>query len=232
MPNFWPTLHKASTNHNLTIVRDEIRSVKEKVAHLKSGWAFQTDYAILCTGWGDYFGFFDADHKAKIGLPAFGEDEYSITDDLKTPEALDWSRYDAAAEKTVCEQLPILAKPPKLKNPALLDPRRQNKWRLYRRMVPVELAQKGDRSIVILGQIHTVQTPIISEVQSFWATLYLLGELDIPSIDSMATEVSEWNAWTRKRYLYQGQKFCCSYYDFLPVNTIWFDILNRSYDND
>lgn len=216
LPDFWATLHSP----NLTIIRDEIRTIKEKMVHLKSGSTLTTDYAIMCTGWGDHFGMFDANHKAKIGLPAKDEDISSIpSDKLGNPVGPDWERYDATAEKLVCERLPFLANPPDPKQPSLLDPRRQRKWRLYRRAIPVTLAEKGDRSIAILGQIHTVQTPLVSEVQSFWAILYLLGEIDLPDVDSMATEVSLWNAWTLKRYLNQGQKFPYSLYDFLPVSS-------------
>lgn len=216
LPDFWDTLHRP----NLTVIRDEIRTIKEKKVHLKSGSTLMTDYAVMCTGWGDHFGMFDAGHKTKIGLPVKAEDKYPIpSDNFQNNVGPDWERYDAAAEKTVCERLPFLSNPPNPKQPSLLDPRHQRKWRLYRRAIPVTLAEKGDRSIAILGQIHTVQTPLVSEVQSFWAILYLLGEIDLPDVDSMATEVSLWNAWTRKRYLNQGQKFPYSLYDFLPVSS-------------
>ena len=199
------------------------------MVHLKSGSTLKAHYAVLCTGWGDHFGMFDASHKTKIGLPVQGEETYSPhSDNLENHVRPDWERYDAAAEKTVCERLPFLANPPNTKQPALLDPSRQRKWRLYRRAIPVMLAAKGDRSIAILGQIHTVQTPLVSEVQSFWAVLYLLGEIDLPDVDSMATEVSLWNAWTRRRYLNQGQKFPYALYDFLPVSSILTSILLMS----
>ena len=210
LPDFWDTLHSP----NLTVVRDEIRIIGEKTVRLKSGSSVGADYVVLCTGWGDHFGMFDANHKTKLGLPAYGE---SLSDKLeKLPD--EWEHYDRAAEKTVCEKLPFLAQSPRVKNQSLLDPRRQKKWRLYRRAIPLHLAEKGDRSIAILGQLHTVQTPLVSEVQSLWAILYLLGELSLPDQNTMATEVAEWNAWTRRRYLSQGQKFPYSLYDFLPVS--------------
>lgn len=81
----------------------------------------------------------------------------------------------------------------------------------------MKLALKGDRSLAILGQIHTVQTPLVADVQSFWSIIYLLGKLDLPDKGTIATEIAEWNAWTRTRYLSQGQKFPYSLYDFLPV---------------
>ncbi|KAI1768081.1 FAD/NAD(P)-binding domain-containing protein [Hypoxylon sp. FL1150] len=246
LPDFWPTLH----SQNLTIVRDEIRTIEARDVHLKSGASVAgVDYAVMCTGWGDHFAMFDAAHKERIGLPAYtGRDLYSFP--IVSPSSpsssasssssssqqqggagkkglvVDWGAYDEAADKLVDEKLPFLAKPPGLKqSPDLLDARRQKKWRLYRRAVPVEMAAKGDRSLAVLGQIHTVQTPLVAEVQSLWAILYLLGEIKLPSVDEMATEVALWNAWTRKRYLNQGQKFPYSLYDFLPyIDSIFADL--------
>ncbi|KAI1370876.1 FAD/NAD(P)-binding domain-containing protein [Hypoxylon crocopeplum] len=227
LPDFWTTLH----SKNLHIVRDEIQAIKGATVFLKSGSTTTADYAVLCTGWGDHFAMFDADLKAAIGLPAYtsGRDLYSAaaTDQPAehSSDLVDWACHDAAAEGTVDKQLPFLARPPKLGQPGLLDPRRQKMWRLYRRAVPVELAARGDRSLVILGQIHTVQTPLVAEVQSLWAILYLLGEIDVPDVQAMATEVALWNAWTRKRYLGQGQKFPYSLYDFLPyIDSIFGDL--------
>ncbi|XXH00493.1 hypothetical protein Hte_006839 [Hypoxylon texense] len=230
LPDFWPTLH----SKNLTIVRDEIRAVKARDVHLKSGATVGgVDYAVLCTGWGDHFAMFDAAHKERVGLPAYtGRDLYSfpIVSNARQHKPgegfVDWDAYDAAADKLVDEKLPFLARRPGLRqSPDLLDARRQKKWRLYRRAVPVEMAARGDRSVAVLGQIHTVQTPLVAEVQSLWAILYLLGEIEVPSVEEMATEVAQWNAWTRKRYLNQGQKFPYSLYDFLPyIDSIFSDL--------
>ncbi|KAI0169555.1 FAD/NAD(P)-binding domain-containing protein [Hypoxylon sp. FL1284] len=230
LPDFWRTLH----SKNLTVVRDEIRAVKGRDVHLKSGGTLAPDYAVVCTGWGDHFGLFDAEHKRRIGLPAYhaSQDLYHPQEreqrerEQQQQQLVDWAAYDAEADKLVDAKLPFLARPPKLRqSPELLDARRQKKWLLYRRAVPVEMAARGDRSIAVLGQIHTIQTPLVSEVQSLWAILYLLGEIDVPSVDEMAAEVSRWNAWTRKRYLNQGQKLPYSLYDFLPyIDSIFADL--------
>ncbi|XXH00686.1 hypothetical protein Hte_007036 [Hypoxylon texense] len=221
LPDFWPTLH----SKNLTVIRSEVRSVEAGTLTLKSGATQSADALIMCTGWGDHFGMFDAENKAQIGLPSYGGDSYSLTDPAAKPGSIQWEAYDALAEREVKEKLPFLANPPNLKFTSRLDPRLQKKWRLYRRAVPLELAAKGDRSLVILGQIHTVQTPLVDEVQSFWAILYLLGEISVPSVGEMAREVSLWNAWTRRRYLNQGQKFPYSLYDFLPyIDSVFADL--------
>ncbi|KAI0855939.1 hypothetical protein F4860DRAFT_430135 [Xylaria cubensis] len=217
LPDFWPTLH----NPNLTVRRDVVEEIKGNTIKFESTDPIHADYMIMCTGWGDHFGIFDAEHKAKIGLPAYGEnvEAFSETQDI------DWTTYYDDADKTVDEKLPFLADPPKLKYTKTLNPALQKRWNLYRRVVPVSMAAKGDRSLAILGQIHTVQTPLVSEVQSLWAILYLLGEVELPDVDTMAREVSLWNTWTRKRYLGQGQKHTYSLYDFLSyIDSIFADL--------
>ncbi|KAI0811454.1 hypothetical protein GGR55DRAFT_102011 [Xylaria sp. FL0064] len=217
LTDFWPTLH----NPNLTIRRDEIEEIKGNTITFKSADQINTDYLIMCTGWGDHFGMFDPQHKAMIGLPAYGEHIEA------SPESqdIDWKNYYETADKTVDEKLPFLANPPKTKYTKGLDPSLQKRWNLYRRVVPVSMAAKGDRSLAILGQIHTIQTPLLSEVQSLWAILYLLGEIELPDVDTMAKEVSLWNTWTRKRYLGQGQKHTYSLYDFIPyIDSVFGDL--------
>ncbi|TGJ80975.1 hypothetical protein E0Z10_g7785 [Xylaria hypoxylon] len=217
LPDFWSTLH----NPNLTVRRDVIENIKGNTIKFESEDQINADYMIMCTGWGDHFGIFDPQHKAMIGLPAYGEHVEA------SPEShgIDWKTYYEEADKTVDEKLPFLANPPKLKYSKGVDPSLQKRWNLYRRVVPVSMAAEGDRSLVILGQIHTIQTPLVSEVQSLWAILYLLGEVELPDVDTMAKEVSLWNTWARKRYLTQGQKHTYSLYDFLAyIDSIFEDL--------
>lgn len=154
-------------------MRDEIRTIKACDVHLKSGASVAgVDYAVMCTGWGDHFAMFDDAHKERIGLPAYtGRDLYSFPIVSSSPDfsssvsssslqqehakkgLVDWAAYDEAADKLVDKKLPFLAKTPVLKqSPDLLDARRQKKWRLYRRAIPVEMAARGDRSLAVLGQ--------------------------------------------------------------------------------
>ncbi|KAI0095845.1 hypothetical protein GGR51DRAFT_62478 [Nemania sp. FL0031] len=216
LPDFWKTLH----GPNLTIRRDVVDEIKGNTVKFESSDPINADYMIMCTGWGDHFGIFDTEHKAMIGLPAYGTEVVS-----SEGGDIDWKPYYEAADKTVNEKLPFLSKPPNLKYTKRSDPALQKKWNLYRRVVPVSMAAKGDRSLAILGQIHTVQTPLVSEVQSLWAILYLLGEIELPDVDTMAKEVSLWNTWTRKRYLNQGLKHTYSLYDFISyIDTVFEDL--------
>lgn len=160
---------------------------------------------------------FDAETKRELGLPAYGDTMADET--LHEKDAAAWEKHDVQASKTVNERLPFLAAGPELRNPKTNDASAQRRWRLYKRSIPLNLAVKDDRSLVILGQIHTIQTPMVSEIQSFWSILYLLGEIDLPDEATMTKEIAEWNVWTRKRYISQGQKFPYCIFDFLPVRT-------------
>ncbi len=207
LPNFWETIHAG----DVTVVRDNPRRIAEGSLHLASGESLPTDAIVACTGWGDHFGMFDSSLKSEIGLPEIGVKQTGV------PQDLSWESVDIDADKAVNTKLPFISIPPGLKNPGTNNVR-QRQWRLYRRSIPLKLALENDRSLAILGQIHTVQTPLVSEMQSFWTILYLLGEIDLPAAAVMRKEIAEWNAWTRKRYLSQGQKFPYSLYDFLPVS--------------
>ncbi|KAH8596286.1 putative dimethylaniline monooxygenase [Bisporella sp. PMI_857] len=216
LPDFWSTIHKG----DVTIIRDDLGTLNNDTMTFKSGKSVKSDFIVMCTGWGDHFAMFDNDHKTEIGLPVKAQnfDKY--------PADRDWKGIDREAEASVDRKLPFLAKGPVLANAhsqLLKSPPRN--WRLYRRVVPLALAKKNDRSLAILGQIHTVQTPLVASVQTFWAILYLLGEQDLPHENIMVKEIAEWNAWTRKRYISQGRKFPYSLYDFLPyVETLCKDL--------
>lgn len=209
-------------NGNLKVVRDNITSVKDDTLLLESGDTLLSDFIVSCTGWGDHFGMFDAEMKKELGLPAF---DNAPSSEGRSKEDIAWEKHDATATKIVDERLPFLTQGPELKNPKANTASAQRRWRLYKRSIPLNLALKDDRSLVILGQIHTIQTPMVSEIQSFWSILYLLGEIDLPDEATMTREIAEWNVWTRKRYISQGQKFPYCIFDFLPVCTVSFPSL-------
>ncbi|OJD30960.1 flavin-binding monooxygenase-like family protein [Diplodia corticola] len=208
LPDFWRRLHSGKIN----VIRDNLDRIEEDQIVLKSGKKVAADFAVMCTGWGDHFAMFDDATKLQVGLPLFGPAK------SRPPADAEWDKLDREAGRAVDAKLPFIASPPGLKNAHTNQVQPNRRWRLYRRVVPLSHAVRGDRSLAILGQIHTVQTPLVAEVQSFWAILYLLGELELPDEDTMAREIAEWNAWTRKRYLSQGQKFPYSLYDFLPAS--------------
>ena len=218
LPDFWPTIHAG----NVRIVRDNLATMKDDTLLLESGTLIETDFVVMCTGWGDHFSMFDDETKAELGLPTYkNSKQLPPSSRLSAADDMCWEKYDKAADKSVNDRLPFLAQAPTSMNAHTNDVQPHRRWRLYRRSIPMQLALKNDRSLAIMGQIHTVQTPLVADIQSFWTILYLLGKLDLPDKETMAREIAEWNAWTKKRYLSQGEKFPYSLYDFLPVSATY-----------
>lgn len=209
--DFWSTLNEG----DITILRDNVDYVDSAGVTLRSGELVAAQYMIYCTGWGDHFSFFSAELKQELGIP-----QYMDAISPGSPPGSDpgnWKAHDQLADAVVARKLPLLASGPKdFEKP---DPNRiwtQRRWRLYNRCVPISTANDEDRSVVMLGQIHTTQTPTIAAVQSLWAIAYLLGEVDTPSEEAMTQEVAEWNAWTRKRYVGVGERYPYALFDWIP----------------
>ena len=182
LPDFWSTIHAG----NVEVIRDSIDLVKRDTVILTSDQSFAVDYMVMCTSWGDHFGMFDRETKTDLGIPTLGEE---LSSDGPQPDSK-WEKYDLDADKIVNERLPFLANQPQFTSRQTNNVQPSKRWRLCRRAIPLSLADRGDRSLAIMGQIHTVQTPLVSGIRSFWSILYLLGELDLPDYDTMAREVA------------------------------------------
>ncbi|KAB8272541.1 putative dimethylaniline monooxygenase [Aspergillus minisclerotigenes] len=205
IPEFWSTLQ----NGNLTVIRDSIETAKTGSVILRSGRMIDCDYVLHATGWGDHFAFLSPELKQELGIPAYttrvDEDE---NDDF-------WAAHDLAAEEAVTKSIPILATGPVRDkwHPDRVTPKRR--WRLYNRCISLSCARSGDRSIAILGQIYTVQTPVIAEIQSLWAISYMLGELALPDERDFVQEICEFQAWTRMRYTSAGERYPYALFDWI-----------------
>lgn len=212
MSDFWSTLRKA----DITIVRNNVGSADSTGVTLRTGKHVDADYVIYATGWGDHFSFLSPDLKQELGLPPSGAFPHSkLASEAHDP----WYIPDQKADQKLAEKIPLLAAGPKDFNGWKRPVGRESvmkvqRWRLYNRVVP--LADDSNHSIVVLGQIHTTQTPCVAEIQSLWAVAYLLGELELPSGPDMVREIAEWNAWTRKRYGAVGERYPYALFDWVP----------------
>ncbi|KAK8104666.1 uncharacterized protein PG998_011699 [Apiospora kogelbergensis] len=225
MDDFWSTL----SNGNMTVLRDTIQSTDSTGVTLMSGQRLESDYVIYATGWGDHFSFFSPELKEELGIPQYGAKAPPATNkptSKRGPLSDPWVAYDEAADALVARKLPLLGAGPRdfdgWQRPAARQrAMKVRRWRLYNRMVPMagdgsDDDDENDRSIVILGQIHTTQTPTIAEIQALWAAAYLLGDLALPAAPAMVREVAEWNAWTRKRYASVGERYPYALFDWVP----------------
>ena len=185
--------------------RTEISTLSDGNAiTLKNGTKIFSDYLVFCTGWTHNLGTFDEPLRAKIGLPS--------REDLN----LKWEKLDARGEQKVNEMLPMLRSPPDTTS----SHSERRPWRLYRRLVSTNMSSTGDRSVFFPGQIHSVFTPLVAEVQALWGVAFMLGMIDLPPREEMEEEIAVWNAWTRKRYLEMGRKHAYSIYDYLAVSIV------------
>ena len=156
---------------------------------------------ILCTGFTHNLDTFSDELKAQYELPSEG-------DTSPTQEKL-----DAWAAQKVDNLLPVLKNPPN----GFGKTSRKRPCRLYRQLISPHMAARGDRSIYFPGLIHSVYTPLVSELQALWGVAYMLDRLDLPDLESMLEQTAVWNAWTSKRYLEQGRKHAYSIYDYIAV---------------
>ncbi|KAK2749195.1 hypothetical protein FQN57_006810 [Myotisia sp. PD_48] len=196
VPGFWDTFHAG----DCTVHRTEIASLTNgNVINLQNGISISTDYLILCTGWTENLGPFKEDLRREFNLPS------------KSDFGGKWDRLDKLADEKVSKLLPFLANPPDTTGKTS----ERRPWRLYRRLISPDMAAKGDRSVFFPGQIHSVFTPLVGELQALWGVAYLLDRLDVPDQDEMEEEIAVWNSWTKKRYLEQGRKHAYSIYDYL-----------------
>ncbi|KAG8164225.1 hypothetical protein KVR01_006143 [Diaporthe batatas] len=224
VPNFWNVVHAGDCK----IHRTEIDSLGgTSTVTLRNGERLETDYLILCTGFDKSYHPFSPSLQHQCGLAPGPAD------------ADKWAVLEAAAEDTVDMLLPTLRNAPVPKS--VHEARREvhettagdsqprkllhGPSRHYRRLVVPELAAAGDRSVYFPGFIHSIYTPLVSEVQALWGVAFLLDLVDVPSRDLMETEVAEWNVWCRKRYLAQGRKHAYAIFDFLSyIDTLLEDL--------
>ncbi|RDW80311.1 hypothetical protein BP6252_04949 [Coleophoma cylindrospora] len=205
-PEFWKTIHSAG----LTVHRTEIdRFSEDDKVILKNNQALKTDGVVLCTGWTDNLSLFDESTRVTYGLPSAADLDQ------------EWKDLDALADMVVLEKLPILKHSPNTMNAAST----MKPWRLYRRMISPIMAAKGDRSVLFPGQIHSVFTPLVAELQALWGVAFMLGKLPLPDQEDMVKEVAISCAWTRRRYLEQGRKHAYYMYDYLSyIDTLARDL--------
>jgi hypothetical protein len=112
---------------------------------------------------------FDASIAQDIGFPLPLEQEPS--DQTKR-----WAALDGKSTLQIKALFPMLARPPpevlecdeKHSRPATTTP-----FRLFRNIVPPKLAARGDRSLIVLGNLDNTWLPILAEVSSLWGIAYL-----------------------------------------------------------
>ncbi|KAL2802401.1 putative dimethylaniline monooxygenase [Aspergillus granulosus] len=206
-PDFWKIINSG----DMTVHRTSITAFKDAdKVHLANGTVLPTDHVVLCTGWTDNLDLFSDITRQEWGLPSSAD---------LSPK---WAKLDAAGDAIVLEKLPFLRR----NAPDTANSHSQRRpWRLYRRLVSPHMSAAGDRSVFFPGQIHSVYTPLVAEIQALWGVAFMLGRLDLPQLEDMEEEVAVWCSWTKRRYLEQGRRHAYSIYDYLAyVDTLAKDL--------
>ncbi|KAF1934914.1 FAD/NAD(P)-binding domain-containing protein [Clathrospora elynae] len=211
-PDFWSTLHSGK----LRIHRSEIESLSHTdVVNLKNDTSVQSDMIIACTGFEKPYRPFSKELRKELGLT------------YDEAESDKWRKLHAKAEAKIDALLPMLRENPleveTVKKPpeeVLRGPNRH-----YRRLIPLKQVARNERSICFPGLVHVIFTPTVSEFQALWNSAYLLGKLDLPSLEDVEEEVATFNVWTKKRHLEMGQKHAYCIFDYLSyIDTLAGDL--------
>jgi dimethylaniline monooxygenase (N-oxide forming) len=200
----------------LNVIRTEVQSLSHvDVVNLKNGISIPTDMVIACIGFEKPYRPFGRELRKELGLT------YDEAD------ADHWAKLDAMASAKVDKLLPMLKEyaPDTSSVDVGSEAVLHGPNRHYRRLVPLKLAEAGDRSICFPGLVHVIVTPTISEFQALWNAAYMLGMLQLPSLAEMEMEVAVFNAWVRKRHLEMGQKHSYCIFDYLSVRPQRFSLL-------
>ncbi|KAI4232357.1 MAG: hypothetical protein LQ349_005070 [Xanthoria aureola] len=184
-PDFWETIAP-----NVQVYLEDITHLQATHVCLQSGTEISTDVLLCGTGWKPTsFDFFSADELARLGLPHRLEDEPPETTKL-------WDQMTQQADREVLDRFPILAEPPEHHHKASqITP-----YRLYNGIAPL-----NDSTIAFVGYFNVGNFFKGAECQAIWATAYLDGNLQLPSIDSRQLTIARHIAWCKRRYLSNGE---------------------------
>lgn len=192
MNGFIKELHSENL---IKIHRASIASMSGNTATLSNGDVLSSDAAIFATGWDSRTTILEPAEALAVGSTAPLKEEDKCTKEY-------WAKIDNEADREVTQLLPILQHPP----PHFERPVDYTQYRLYRHMVPSQLAADNDRSLVFLGLVTNVQTSIYAEISALWAISWMEGLYDIPaSKNEMDHDIAKVNAWCARRYLSRGR---------------------------
>ncbi|KAH9216252.1 hypothetical protein DL95DRAFT_424642 [Leptodontidium sp. 2 PMI_412] len=170
------------------IHRASVSKLSKEHAHLSDGQILPCDAAVFATGWKmNQAGIFDPDLLPNLGLPI-------PTEHQRPHDARHWNELDEISESYVRKLFPKLVHPPpevvrydkKHSRSATTTP-----FRLFRNIVPPNLAARGDQSLIILGLLINTNVPTYAEVSSLWGVAYLENLPFCPATTKTLTDVSE-----------------------------------------
>ncbi|KAF4624302.1 hypothetical protein G7Y89_g13871 [Cudoniella acicularis] len=192
------TLRLIDEEKLVRVSRAHMVSVSGHEVKLSNSQSFNTDAIVMCTGWElSSRPIFSPTLAYDVGLPA----DPSVVPDV---EKQHWKILDLAAEKQVLETYPILANPPSNVHipKSALTP-----YRLFRFMVPIKMAARGDNTLIFLGNYANGRVQATAEINSLWGVAYLEGLLPpltsalLRNQKAMEKDIAYIESFRNKRYL-------------------------------
>ncbi|KAF1996572.1 FAD/NAD(P)-binding domain-containing protein [Amniculicola lignicola CBS 123094] len=182
-PDFWDTVAR-----NVHVHRNDIEKLEDHIVVLKDGPSVPIDVIVCATGFQNGFPFFDAEERARLGLP-----HPRPADET----AKEWEKLEKEADQEVLRKYPKLAKAPVIQSPD--DPKTKTPNRLYNCITPVE-----DHTIAFVGNIYVPNGFRAAEVQAIWTTALFDGMVQLPSKAAIQKDVAWVNAFINRRYPTHG----------------------------
>jgi len=203
---FWQNCTGGLLNHsdffekianNVLIYCGDIQGISKDRIHLSTKEEVVSDVILCGTGWVPSLQFLSDEQRRRFGLP------HPLVD-VTAEEKSHWEELEATADVEVIATFPQLANPPAhYETPATSTP-----YRLYRHIVPLMKPENSgiDRSIVFIGHVGVGNYFPVVECQAMWATAYIDGKLNLPSIEAQEKDVALFTTWCRRRYLSNGHE--------------------------
>lgn len=129
------------------MIRSEITALEGTYVVLSDGERLHTDAVVFATGYNKSEPIYSPELAAELGV---------VTDLATYPPHLreKWDNLDMLADQEVVRLFPRLANPPMPNN----KPVKNAPCRLYKDILPPELARKNDRSLVFAGAVGVAST--------------------------------------------------------------------------
>ena len=183
--------------NNVSIYCGDIQDITEDCVRLSTKEEVVSDVILCGTGWIPSLQFLSDEQRRRFGLPHHLLEE---TEEDKRH----WEELEAIADVEVVATFPQLANPPAHYEKISTS----TPYRLYRHIVPLMKPEdpNSDRSIVFVGHVGVGNYFPVVECQAMWATAYLDGKLNLPSIEAQEEDVALFTTWCRRRYLSSGHE--------------------------
>ncbi|KAH7063927.1 hypothetical protein BKA63DRAFT_185264 [Paraphoma chrysanthemicola] len=196
----------------VNVYRQDIERVESTGLVLADGEEVEVDVIIYATGWTRTPPYFDAKTAYDLGLPSTSSNEDT--------EAR-WRGLEKESDEKIVQRFPILATSPipsqssSSSSPTTADTPHTTPFRLYKSIFPIPSSSSNPKTPIIafLSRTNLANHTYVSEIAALYAISILSGRATLPSSTVMQQDVSDTNAWMRRRYPTRGSSGSEMFFD-------------------